>query len=81
MPTKTEKNQDIAGMAPHVVVGGQSNDHSAYLAGIPTQRFFTNAAAFVGAQLLVTEYYQFDTISNFWDVYNIEAEALGQQIV
>ena len=29
------------------------------------------------AQLLVTAYYRFDTISNFSDVYNIEAEALG----
>ena len=32
-------------------------------------------------QLLVTEYYRLDVISNFWDVYNIEAEALGQKIV
>ena len=32
-------------------------------------------------QLLVTEYYGFDAISNFWDVYNIEAEALGQSVI
>jgi uroporphyrinogen-III decarboxylase len=32
-------------------------------------------------QLLVTEYYQLDVVSNFWDVYNIEAEALGQKVV
>jgi uroporphyrinogen-III decarboxylase len=29
----------------------------------------------------VTEYYRFDALSNFWDVYNIEAEALGQKVV
>ena len=32
-------------------------------------------------QLLVTEYYQLDVLSYFWDVYNIEAEALGQKVV
>jgi uroporphyrinogen-III decarboxylase len=32
-------------------------------------------------QLLVTEPYQRDVLSNFWDVYNIEAEALGQEVV
>jgi uroporphyrinogen-III decarboxylase len=30
---------------------------------------------------LVTEYYKLDVLSNFWDVYNIEAEALGQKVV
>ena len=67
--------------APRIAIGAQSNDHSAYLAGIPTERFFTDARTFVRVQLLVGEYYRFDTVSNFWDVYNIEAEALGQRIV
>ena len=64
-----------------VVVGAQSNDHSAHLAGVSTHRFFTDADTFVRVQLLVTEYYRFDVLSNFWDVYNIEAEALGQTVV
>ena len=66
---------------PHIAVGAQSNDHSALLAGVPSKRFFTDAFTFTRVQLLVTEYYNFDTISNFWDVYNIEAEALGQKVV
>jgi uroporphyrinogen-III decarboxylase len=73
--TKTSKSDG------HLVVGAQSNDHSAHLAGIPTERFFTDAATFVRVQLLVTEYYKLDILSNFWDVYNIEAEALGQKVV
>ena len=81
MPTESKPDQNPAEDGPRVVIGGQSNDHSAHLAGIPTQRFFTDAAAFVDAQLLATEYYRFDTLSNFWDVYNIEAEALGQKII
>lgn len=64
-----------------VAVGAQSNDHSAHLAGVSTNRFFTDAETFVQVQLLVTEYYKLDVLSNFWDVYNIEAEALGQKVV
>ena len=81
MATQAKSDPNISEEGRHIVIGAQSNDHSAYLAGITTQRFFTDAAAFVGAQLLVTEFYQFDTVSNFWDVYNIEAEALGQKVV
>ena len=81
MPTKAKTDLNIAEAGHHILIGAQSNDHTAYLSGIQTQQFFTDAAIFVGSQLLVSEYYQFDTISNFWDVYNIEAEALGQKIV
>ncbi len=65
---------------PHVSIGAQCNDHSARLANVPLKRFFTDAYLFARVQLLVTEYYRFDVVSNFWDVYNIEAEALGQKI-
>ncbi len=65
----------------HIVIGAQSNDHSAHLAGIPSKRFFTDAYTFTRVQLLVTEYYQIDAPINFWDVYNVEAEALGQTVV
>jgi len=76
---KTDRSTVEAGR--RVVVGAQSIDHSAYLAGVPSKRFFTDAATFVRVQCLVTEYYKLDVISNFWDVYNIEAEALGQKVV
>jgi uroporphyrinogen-III decarboxylase len=64
----------------HVLIGAQSNDHSAHLAGVSPQRFFTDALTFARVQLLVTEYYRVDGPINFWDVYNIEAEALGQKV-
>ncbi|MBW2471924.1 MAG: hypothetical protein JRE18_07595 [Deltaproteobacteria bacterium] len=64
-----------------IVIGAQSNDHSAHLAGVSTEQFFTDARTFAKVQLLVTEYYRLDVLSNFWDVYNIEAEALGQRVV
>lgn len=65
----------------HIAIGAQINDHAAFLANVLSERFFTDAAVFVETQLRVTEYYQLDTLSNFWDVYNVEAEALGQKIV
>ena len=64
-----------------IIIGAQSNDHSARLAGVSSKRFFTDALTFARVQLLVTEYYGFDASINFWDVYNIEAEALGQRVV
>jgi hypothetical protein len=64
----------------HVTIGAQSNDHSAFLAGVPPKRFFNDARLFVRVQLLVTEYYGFDQPLNFWDVYNVEAEAMGQKL-
>jgi hypothetical protein len=30
--------------------------------------------------VLVSEYYDLDMPFNFWDVYNVEAEALGQEV-
>lgn len=67
--------------ARHVIISAQSIDHTARLAGISSHRFFTDALAFARSQLLVSEYYGFDGLNNFWDVYNIEAEAMGQKIV
>ena len=65
----------------HIPIGAQSNDHSAHLAGVSSRRFFTDALTFARVQLLTTKYYGFDTPINFWDVYNLEAEALGQTII
>lgn len=65
----------------HIVIGAQSNDHSAQLAGISSERFFTDAHTFTKVQLLISEYYRVDVPINFWDVYNVEAESLGQKVV
>jgi len=81
MAEKIERNIPPSDNSAHVVIGAQSNDHSAHLAGVSSQRFFTDADTFARVQLLVTEYYRLDVLSNFWDVYNIEAEALGQKLI
>lgn len=65
----------------HVPIAAQCNDHSARLAGIACDHFFTDAQTFAKTQLLVSEYYGFDTPNAIWDVYNIEAEAMGQKLI
>ena len=77
MPTKIGDSGSKPG---HIIVGAQSNDHSAHLAGVSSNRFFNDAEVFTRVQLLVSEYYNLDVPTNFWDVYNVEAEALGQTI-
>lgn len=79
LTTKTSINP--ATEEAHVAIGAQSNDHSAHIAGVSSKQFFTDAHTFTRVQLLATEYYRFDVASNFWDVYNIEAEALGQRVI
>jgi uroporphyrinogen-III decarboxylase len=81
MSIKSGRNRPPSTTASHIVIGAQSVDHSAYLSGVTSKRFFTDASTFARIQLLITEYYRFDFLSNFWDVYNIEAEALGQKVV
>lgn len=81
MGTETDPKMKPVTDNAGIVIGAQSNDHSAHLAGIPSKRFFTDASTFTQVQHLITEYYRLDTLSNFWDVYNIEAEALGQKVV
>jgi len=75
---KTDMKPPVANTP--VVIGAQSNDHSARLADVSPKRFFTDALTFARVQLLITEYYRVDALINFWDVYNIEAEALGQKV-
>lgn len=65
----------------HILIGAQSNDHSAHLAGVSPRRCFSDADLFARVQTLVSEYYDLDVPTNFWDVYNVEAEALGQEVV
>ena len=77
MPKKTE---DIGSQPQRILIGAQSHDHSARLAGVPAKLFFNDAEVFTRVQLLVSEYYNLDVPINFWDVYNVEAEALGQVI-
>jgi len=49
--------------------------------GIPGDEFYLDAKKFVRGVCETTERFGFDTPSFLWDVYNVEAEALGCQLV
>ncbi len=49
--------------------------------GIPGNEFYTDAKKFVRGICEVSDRFGFDTPSFIWDVYNIEAEALGCTLV
>jgi uroporphyrinogen-III decarboxylase len=65
----------------NIPIAAQCLDHTPRLAGISSRRFFTHAPTFARTQLLVSEYYGFDAPNTLWDIYNIEAEAMGQKMV
>lgn len=64
-----------------VPVGAQMHDHAAHLAGVQKLKFYTDPRTFVETILWAVDYYELDVPSCLGDVYNIEAEALGQKMV
>ena len=82
MSIEMETDPNTSKSACQVAVGAQSNYLILLIWPVfqPTafSRMPTRSSGF---SLLVTEYYKLDVLSNFWDVYNIEAEALGQTVV
>ncbi len=55
----------------------QMHEFSMRESGIPGDEFYTDARKFVRGICEVSDRFGFDTPSFIWDVYNIEAEALG----
>ncbi len=61
----------------YVPFTAQMHEFAMRESGIPGHDFYTHAGHFVRAICEITERFDFDTPSFIWDVYNIEAEALG----
>jgi 5-methyltetrahydrofolate--homocysteine methyltransferase len=59
----------------------QMHEFSMRESGIPGDEFYTDAKKFVRGICQTAERFGFDTPSMIWDVYNIEAEALGCRLV
>ncbi|MBI2876120.1 MAG: hypothetical protein HYY20_04495 [Candidatus Tectomicrobia bacterium] len=64
-----------------IPVGAQMHDHAAYLIQVPVLRFYTEPRLYVETMLRAVDHYQLDVPMCLSDVYNIEAEALGQRMV
>ena len=68
------------GESDRVPVLAQIGAHSLRLSGIQVEDFFANPDLFIKTHLSVSEYYKLDTPSFYFDIYNIEAEAMGQSL-
>jgi uroporphyrinogen-III decarboxylase len=71
----------MTGLADRVPVFGQLHEFAAEHLGIPRQEFFTRPDLSVPALLQTQQDFGIDVASLTFDVYNIEAEALGQELV
>ena len=70
----------LQGRAEFVPILAQINEHVVRLCGGDMREAYTNAEKFVEMNLAVFEYYQLDMPGFYYDIYNIEAEALGQRM-
>ena len=73
--------QAAIGKADCVAVTAQISHHAARLTGESTRKFYTDAETFLACQLHADELYQLDTVTTHYDLYNIEAEAMGAPMV
>jgi Uroporphyrinogen decarboxylase (URO-D) len=73
--------QALAGSADCVPVFAQLHEFAAEHLGIPRREFFTRPDLSVPALLQTQHDFGIDVASVTFDVYNIEAEALGQKLV
>src|SRR5680860_546692 len=59
----------------------QITTHALHLTGCDAAAIVSNAAEFFAMQEYVCSFYGLDKICTVYDVYNIEAAALGQKII
>jgi hypothetical protein len=69
------------GLAPRVPVYAQMHEFVARQAGIPGKIFYTRPEIMVPAMLQVQAEYGLELAALTYDVYNIEAEGLGQKLL
>lgn len=70
----------LTGKANVVPILAQINEHVVKLCGGDMREAYTNAKKFVEMNLAVFQYYGLDMPGFYYDIYNIEAEALGQRM-
>jgi 5-methyltetrahydrofolate--homocysteine methyltransferase len=69
------------GGAAEVPIIAQMHEFAMKTSGVPGHVFYSDARAFVEGTCATARGYGFDTPSFIWDVYNVEAEALGVKLV
>lgn len=81
LPGTLERIQRIfKGEGDAVPILAQINEHVVKLCSGDMREAYTNTAKFVEMNLAIFEYYRLDMPGFYYDIYNIEAEALGQRL-
>jgi uroporphyrinogen-III decarboxylase len=78
--TRERINRYFRGKGDRVPILAQINEHVVRLCGGEMREVYTNAEKFVQMNLAVFQYYGLDLPGFYYDIYNIEAEALGQRM-
>jgi len=78
--TRERINRLIKGQADRVPILAQINEHVVRLCGGDMRQAYTDAEKFIEMNLAVFQYYGLDMPGFYYDIYNIEAEALGQRM-
>jgi len=71
----------LNGQPDEVPVMAQLAAHTLRLTGVEDRSFWSDPDVFLRSHLMASEYYRLDTPSTYFDVYNVEAEAMGQSLV
>ena len=71
----------LTGQSDRVPVMAQLAAHTLRLTGVEDRDFWSDPDVFLRSHLMASEYYRLDSPSTYFDVYNVEAEALGQPLV
>jgi len=74
-------NDAMKGIPDRVPVYAQMHEFTMHELGIPANKFYTTPEILTPATLEIAERYGLDVGFVDYDVYNIEAEALGQKVV
>ena len=78
--TRERIDRFIKGQVDRVPILAQINEHVVRLCGGDMREAYTDAEKFVEMNLAVFQYYGLDMPGFYYDIYNIEAEALGQRM-
>jgi len=78
--TRERIDRFIKGQVDRVPILAQINEHVVRLCGGDMREAYTDAGKFVEMNLAVFQYYGLDMPGFYYDIYNIEAEALGQRM-
>jgi len=73
--------QVARGEADWIPITAQLPEHARRLCRLSPSDFYSRPLPFVKAMLAVHQYYRLDAVYLFYDVYNIEAEAMGQRLL